>query len=101
MKIYTVDEIKEISVPIAKAYGVKKLALFGSYARGEAREWSDIDFVIDKGSSEKLRGLDYFGFILDLEDAMKIDVDVITYDSLKKSPIAYAIEDEVVLYEHE
>ena len=34
--IYTIDEIRRKVVPIAKKYGVKKLSLFGSYARGEA-----------------------------------------------------------------
>ena len=42
--VYTIDEIKRISVPIAKEYGVNSLSLFGSYARCEANEDSDIDF---------------------------------------------------------
>ena len=93
---YTIDEIKRISVPVAKKYGVKKLALFGSYARGEQKATSDIDFLIEKG---KIRGLEFFGFIDNLEDDLGVSVDVLTYNSLKKSLIADAIEDEVVLYE--
>ena len=31
--VYTIEEIKRISVPIAKSYGVNSLSLFGSYAR--------------------------------------------------------------------
>jgi predicted nucleotidyltransferase len=42
--IYEIDEIKRISVPIAQKYGVKKLALFGSHARGEQRAASDIEY---------------------------------------------------------
>jgi len=95
-KIYDIEEIKRISIPIAQKYGVKKLALFGSYARGEQKETSDIDFLIDKG---RIRGWAYFGFIQDLEDDFGINVDVLTYDTLKRSLIADAIEDEVVLYE--
>ena len=45
-KIYTIEEIKNKSVPIAKKYGVKKLSLFGSYARGEADKNSDLDFFL-------------------------------------------------------
>jgi len=95
-KTYTIDEIKSISVPIAQKYGVKKLALFGSYARGEHTAKSDIDFLIEKG---KIQGLEFFGFINSLEDDLGVHVDVMTYDALKDSLIAYAIEDEVVLYE--
>ena len=93
---YTIDEIKKISIPVAQKYGVKKLALFGSCARGEQRPTSVIEFLIDKG---RIRGLEFFGFINDLEDNLGIPIDVLTYDSLKESLIADAIEDEVVLYE--
>ena len=95
-EIYAIDEIKRIAVPIAQKYGVKKLALFGSYARGEQKDTSDIDFLIEKG---KIQGWEFYGFINNLEDDLGVHVDVLTYDGLKKSLIADAIEDEVVLYE--
>ena len=38
-----ISTIKEILVPIAQSYGVRKLYLFGSYAKGNATEESDID----------------------------------------------------------
>lgn len=95
-KLYTINEIRNISVPVAKKYGVRRLALFGSYARGDHSVTSDIDFLIDKG---KIKGLEFFGFINNLEDALGTRVDVLTYDSLRDSLIADAICDEVVLYE--
>lgn len=46
-KIYTLDEIKSISNPVFKQYpSIKEAYLFGSYARGEATEKSDLDFMI-------------------------------------------------------
>ncbi|MDR2559058.1 MAG: nucleotidyltransferase family protein [Oscillospiraceae bacterium] len=94
---YNIDEIKKISVPIAKKYGVKKLALFGSYARGEQRTASDIDFLIEKGEIQDLFAL--CGFINMLEDNLGVRVDVLTYEALKNSMIPDAMKDEVVLYE--
>ena len=94
--VYTIDEIKRISVPVAQKYGVKKLALFGSYARGEQTEDSDIDFLVEKG---RIQGWAFFGFVNNLEDELGVNVDVMTYYSLKKSLIADAIDDEVILYE--
>ena len=38
---YTIEEIKDKVTPIAQKYGVKRISLFGSYARGEATENSD------------------------------------------------------------
>ena len=58
--IYTIEEIKEKTIPIAKKYGIDSMSLFGSYARGEATENSDVDFYIDKGDIKGL--LDYIGF---------------------------------------
>lgn len=48
-KIYTIDDIKKVVCFIAKKYGVDKVYLFGSYARGNARPDSDIDLRIDRG----------------------------------------------------
>jgi predicted nucleotidyltransferase len=96
-RVYTIDEIRSLAVPIAQRYGVGKLALFGSYARGEQKSDSDIDFLIEKGD---IFGLFQFcGFIDDLEQTLETHVDVLTYDSMKNSLIANALNDEVVLYE--
>ena len=40
----SVSEISDIVAPIAEKYGVKKVFLFGSRARGDYREDSDYDF---------------------------------------------------------
>lgn len=92
---YTIDEIREKAVPIAKKYGVKKLSLFGSYARGEADADSDVDFLIERG---KIRGLQYFGFVQDLEDEFQCHVDVVMDGSSDKIFLAEIKTDEVILY---
>ena len=48
--VYTIEQIRDIAVPIARSYGVSSLSLFGSYARGEATEDSDIDILVDCGA---------------------------------------------------
>ncbi len=94
---FTMEEIKQKSIPLAKQYGVKRLGLFGSYARGEAGENSDLDFLISTG---EMRGLlQYMGFVLDLEDVFGCHVDVVT-DGIEDQAFLNAIKkDEVVLYE--
>lgn len=47
---YTIEEIRAKAMPIAIRYGVDALSLFGSYARGEADEKSDLDFLIHSRS---------------------------------------------------
>lgn len=45
--IYTAEEIRRCITPIAVRYRLKAVYLFGSYARGEATDESDIDLLID------------------------------------------------------
>ena len=44
--IFTIRDIKDLVKPIAEKYKVKEIYLFGSYARGEADESSDLDFLV-------------------------------------------------------
>ena len=50
MKTYTLEEIREIVSRLAAQYGAKRVYLFGSFARGDMTESSDIDLRIDKGN---------------------------------------------------
>lgn len=94
-KVYTIEEIKSKAIPIAKKYGVKKLSLFGSYARGDANKHSDIDFFYDGGN---FSGFGYFGFIDDLEKEFKCHVDLVSGDIKDKNFLAEIQNDEVILY---
>jgi len=95
---YTIDEIRTRAMPIAIHYGVDALSLFGSYARGEADEKSDLDFLIQKGSMKGL--LSYCGMIADLEDVFQCHVDLVVKSAIKDKQFLEAIvKDEVKLYE--
>ena len=98
MKIYDVEKIKKISVPIAQKYGVKKLVLYGDYERSVYTDRYDIYFLIDKG---KIESWEFYGFINNLEDDLGTSVDVLTYDSIKTSMIADYLKDEIILYEEQ
>ena len=80
-KIYTLNEIKSIIAPIAERYGVDRVYLFGSYARGDADETSDIDLCVDAIAIKGLFALG--GLYADLEDALGKELDMITVKSLK------------------
>lgn len=47
------QQLKEIVRPIAEEYGLARVSLFGSRARGEERPDSDYDFLISKGGTQK------------------------------------------------
>ena len=95
-KVYTIEEIKEKAIPIAKKYGVKKLSLFGSYARGEANAKSDLDFIYDDINSKEMFA--YFGFIQDLENEFKCHIDLVSDNISDKAFLSDIKNDEVILY---
>ncbi|MBQ2615614.1 MAG: nucleotidyltransferase domain-containing protein [Synergistaceae bacterium] len=93
---FTVDEIKRTVIPKARAYGIKSVRLFGSYARGEANDFSDVDLLIDRG---KLGGLvQYFSFVNELEDDFGCHVDVVTSGINDKEFLDGIIREGVLLY---
>lgn len=95
--IYTIEEIQDIVCEIAERYGVERVTLFGSYARGEARPDSDIDLRIDKG---RIRGLfQLSGFHSELEEKLHKKVDVLTTDSLNEKLLKRISREEILLYE--
>ncbi len=95
-KVYTQSQIRAILSPVFDEYNVKKAVLFGSYAKGEARENSDIDILVDSG----LKGLAFFGLLEDVAVSLDKPVDLIdTSQLLKDSEVDNEIkENGVVIY---
>ena len=73
--VYTANEIKEKLFPIFCATPVEKAILFGSYAKGNPTQLSDVDILID--SNGKIRGIDFFGVLEDIVEALRVPVDLI------------------------
>jgi uncharacterized protein len=68
---------------IAEKHGAYNVRIFGSVARGEATEQSDIDFLVDY-DLEKVSPWFPGGLLLDLEKLLNRKVDVATVDMLKE-----------------
>lgn len=96
--IYTIDEISNAIAPVAQEYGVKKIALFGSYAKGEATQESDIDLhlidTFDMWGYFKL-----CGFKQALEAHFGIGVDVLTTGSMDYEVRESVLREEVMIFE--
>lgn len=74
------EEIKRKILPILRRHGVTKAAVFGSFVRGENKEGSDLDLLVELEDEKSL--LDLAGLKVELEELLKMRVDVLTYDSL-------------------
>jgi uncharacterized protein len=72
---------KEI-LEIAARYGAHDVRIFGSVARGEQRENSDLDLVVRFEPERSL--FDHAGLIIDLEELLGIQVDVVSERGLRE-----------------
>jgi hypothetical protein len=77
---------------LSSRYPIRRLALFGSWARGEARADSDVDVLVEVDSSIGLRFVD---LAADLERAMGRRVDLVSRRAIKPSLWAL-IEPELI-----
>ncbi len=78
-----------------RSFGVKKLVLFGSYARGEQKKSSDIDFLVE---FEKGRGLfdDSYGLQQFLRTLFKKEIDLVKPMLVREELKSFILESETV-----
>lgn len=81
---------------ICQEEGISYLALFGSHARGDHREDSDVDFIVD--FSKKISLLDLSHVALRFEDLLGTKVDIMTERSIKPMLKRFINKDRRVIY---
>ena len=98
-KVFSLDDIKEMVKPIAEKYQVEAIYLFGSYARGEADEESDLDFLVFGGADFKLTRI--LGIAESLRIVSKKEVDAFEIREVNTDSEFYrrVMEEKVLMYE--
>ncbi len=90
------DEIIDKLVSILKKHGAKRIEIFGSYARGEAEPGSDLDVIVEFEGRKSL--LELVGIEQELEDALGIEVDLLTRASISPYLIERIKKESKVIY---
>lgn len=93
----TIQNINAKIIPVLKSQGVFKAALFGSVVRGQAKKSSDVDLLVELEDDKSL--LDLVGLKLELEDALKTKVDLLTYDSIHPLLRDIILKEQQIIYE--
>jgi predicted nucleotidyltransferase len=93
-------DLREKVLPLLRPY-VKRIAVFGSFARCEETSESDIDLLVELKAPEKRPrlGLAWFGLEEELSRILGKDVELIAESSLSPYLRPYAEKDLVLLYE--
>ncbi|MBS3094098.1 nucleotidyltransferase family protein [Candidatus Pacearchaeota archaeon] len=88
-----IQEIKKKILPILKKNNIKKAGIFGSYARGEQKENSDIDILVEVQKGWSL--LDLIGLELELKKLLRKEIDLLTYNGIHPLLKQSILNDEV------
>ena len=92
--MYTLDEIKSILAKakpaLQKKYPLSELGIFGSYARGDADENSDIDVLVNFNA---VIGMQYFDLIDDISLLFNTKVDVVSKRGIKPNYFRFVNDD--------
>lgn len=84
--VYTTSEIAKRIKPVAIEFNIPAVYLFGSYARDQATEDSDIDLLIDTTGTGLTSLLKLGALHCALEDALQKPIDLITVGALLQTP---------------
>ena len=83
----SIAQVESTVREVLMQYPISRAAFFGSAARGDMTELSDIDILVEFLPNS--RGLDFFGLREDLKDALGCSVDLITWAALSKAKSAF------------
>jgi predicted nucleotidyltransferase len=92
----TQTKIREAVAKIAPLYGISQVYLFGSYARGDATEESDVDFRVVGGNFPTL--MEIGGLYEDLMGVLDQSVDIVITGNMSSEFYSRIKDDEVLVY---
>ena len=95
---YTLNQLRAMRdqiLQIAQKHGATNVRIFGSVARGEATENSDVDFLVAFNNQTSL--LDRAGLLTDLQDLLHCAVDVVSDRAIKPYLSPYILKDAISL----
>lgn len=95
------ESLRDAVLPILKPYGLKRLAVFGSYARDDDTPDSDIDLLVEfeDPPRQHLGVFQWVGLEIEMEGRLGRKVDLVDAEAVKPRLRPYIEQDLRVLYE--
>ena len=95
----TIQQIKDTVTDYFKDKPVKSVYLFGSYARGDAKEGSDVDLLLDL-DYEKRIGLEFVRWGIVLKKKFKTKVDLVPVSTVYPFVMEQAEKDKILMLQN-
>ena len=96
-KLHLKEDIKEIIISILVKHGIKRILVFGSYARNEATIKSDLDLIVDFPEETSL--LDHIGIEIELSEALNMKIDLLSRNGISPYIKDHVLKEAIVIYE--
>jgi len=91
------EEIKGKIISILVKHGIKRILVFGSYARNEATPKSDLDLIVDFPEGTSL--LDHVGIEIELSEALNMKIDLLSRNGINPYIKDHVLKEAIVIYE--
>jgi predicted nucleotidyltransferase len=95
----TFRAIAEAVAEYLKTQPVVKAWIFGSYARGEEKPWSDVDILVELDKRKPVGLLKFVGIKNSLEDILDKNVDLVENGTLRQYVVESVNHDKQLIYE--
>jgi len=95
-KIQLKEEIKNKIIFILAKYNIRKILVFGSYARNEAKPNSDLDLIVE--FPEDISLLDHIGIEFELSEALDMKIDLLSQNGISPYIKDQIMKEAVVIY---
>ena len=91
----TLEELKNKIRPVLAKYSVNKAAIFGSFVRGEIKEGSDIDILVELLESHSL--FDFIAIKQEIEEKIGFKVDLVEYSAINPYLNKIILDEQVTI----
>jgi len=91
------EEIKKKIISVLVKHGIKKILVFGSYARNEATPKSDLDLIVEFPEGTSL--LDHVGIEIELSEALNMKIDLLSRNGISPYIKNQVLKEAIVIYE--
>lgn len=91
----TLSEHRDEILSIAERHGASDVRVFGSVARGDSRESSDLDLIVRLAPDRSM--FDLGSLVMDLQDLLGVRVDIVSEAGMRQRFRDHVLQDAVAL----
>ncbi len=94
----SIEQVRETIEPLVNQFGIAKVGIFGSYARREASDCSDLDILITFNKEKEMDLIEFIHLQNIISDKLSIPIDLVEEEYLNKDFASDVLQEVVYIY---